>query len=99
MEKQHPNAFNYDSYSLPSAATHIRLIELLPSSSVATSESADHPLTKGYHELVDLARPQFERLLQATVDWNDRLWFRRVWTVQELCLCQDTVFVCGYRVA
>ncbi|KAJ4313499.1 hypothetical protein N0V84_009376 [Fusarium piperis] len=58
----------------------------------------DHPLTKGYHELVDLARPQFEDLLQATVDWNDRLWFRRVWTVQELCLCQDTVFVCGYKV-
>ncbi|KAH7258164.1 hypothetical protein MRS44_010318 [Fusarium solani] len=249
MEKQHLSAFDYDSYSLPSAATHIRLIELLPSSSATTSESADHrfsshlschltitpisepkaykavsytwgtpertcslnisgtnlpitpaldtalrhlrrryepivlwvdqicidqsnhaekadqvllmsdvytkaeqvliwlgpeadrsdelmnlwqevgqraldlgiqdyftrehlpllqdimkdpkfdhPLTQGYHELVDLARPQFEHLLQATVNWNDRFWFRRVWTVQELCLCQDTVFVCGYKV-
>ncbi|RSL80766.1 hypothetical protein CEP51_006330 [Fusarium floridanum] len=58
----------------------------------------DHPLTKGYHELVALAKPQFEDLIQATVDWNDRFWFRRVWTVQELCLCQDTVFVCGYKV-
>ncbi|EEU43081.1 uncharacterized protein NECHADRAFT_47029 [Fusarium vanettenii 77-13-4] len=244
MEKQHANTFDYDNYSLPSAATHIRLIELLPSSSVATSKSADHefsshlscnltitpifepkaykavsytwgtsertcsldisgtnlpitpaldtalrhlrrreepiilwvdqicidqsnhaekgdqvllmsdvytkaeqvlvwlgpeadrsdelmdlwqevgqlalnlgiqdyftreripllqdiikdpkfdhPLTQGYHELVDLARPRFEDLLQATVDWHDRFWFRRVWTVQELCLCQDTLFV------
>ena len=42
MEKQHPSDFDYDSYSLPSAATHIRLIELLPTSPATTSESADH---------------------------------------------------------
>ncbi|KAF4467596.1 heterokaryon incompatibility [Fusarium albosuccineum] len=64
---------------------------------IMNDPASDHPLAKRYHELVDSARPDFEDLLQAMIDWNDRFWFRRVWTVQEFCLCPNTVFVCGYK--
>lgn len=30
--------------------------------------------------------------------WVERSWFTRVWTIQEFCLCSDTVFACGYEV-
>lgn len=30
--------------------------------------------------------------------WEKRPWFTRVWTIQEFCLCSDTVFACGYKV-
>ncbi|KAK3489785.1 heterokaryon incompatibility protein [Neurospora crassa] len=30
--------------------------------------------------------------------WQKRPWFTRVWTIQEFCLCSDTIFACGYKV-
>lgn len=30
--------------------------------------------------------------------WVKRAWFTRVWTIQEFCLCSDTVLACGYKV-
>lgn len=30
--------------------------------------------------------------------WMKRSWFTRLWTIQEFCLCQDTMFACGYKV-
>ncbi|KAL0470143.1 heterokaryon incompatibility protein domain-containing protein [Neurospora intermedia] len=30
--------------------------------------------------------------------WVERTWFKRLWTIQEFCLCADTIFACGYKV-
>ncbi|KAL1604087.1 hypothetical protein SLS60_005679 [Paraconiothyrium brasiliense] len=69
-----------------------RLLEIMESRSV------DDRLTKPYHQLVDEARPRFENLLQTIVDLDQRPWFHRVWIVQEISLCPDTVFVCGQKI-
>ncbi|KAM5345486.1 hypothetical protein ACJ41O_011348 [Fusarium nematophilum] len=65
---------------------------------ISNNPLLDYPLTKPYHELVDLARPGFEGLLQEMIYWNERHWFHRVWVIQEVSLCRDTVFVCGHKV-
>ncbi|KAJ4345892.1 uncharacterized protein N0V89_012028 [Didymosphaeria variabile] len=69
-----------------------RLLEIMESRSV------DDPLTEPYHQLVDEARPRFEDLMQAIVDLDERPWFHRVWIVQEVSLCPDTVLVCGHKI-
>ncbi|KAI1869242.1 uncharacterized protein JN550_005872 [Neoarthrinium moseri] len=64
---------------------------------IMNSRSVDDPLTEPYHQIVDTARPQFEKLLQAIIDFDQRPWFHRVWIVQEVSLCPNTVFVCGHK--
>lgn len=50
----------------------------------------------------------FEKTLQTVIKlekrnkikkWYTRPWFTRIWTIQEFCLCEDTVFVCGSKIA
>ncbi|KAF5658716.1 het-6OR heterokaryon incompatibility (het-6OR allele) [Fusarium heterosporum] len=44
---------------------------------------------------VDIFAPLIKSL--ALKMWLERPYFSRVWTIQEFCLCADTVFVCGTK--
>lgn len=57
----------------------------------------------GQEEVQDL----FERSLRTVIKlqdkdklkkWYTRTWFMRIWTIQEFCLYEDTVFICGRRI-
>ncbi|KAF4983866.1 hypothetical protein FZEAL_807 [Fusarium zealandicum] len=74
--------------------TRERMLEL---QAVMADPLLEHALARPCHGLIDMASPWFEDLLHAIVHWNERPWFHRVWTVQELCLCSNTVFICGYK--
>lgn len=55
-------------------------------------------------DVVAFLRKAFEVLLElkrggSYKSWIKRPWFTRVWTIQEFCLCSDTLFACGYKVA
>ncbi|KAF2442025.1 HET-domain-containing protein [Karstenula rhodostoma CBS 690.94] len=60
---------------------------------VMDNRYVDDSLAEPYHQLVDETRPRFEDLMQAMVDLDQRPWFHRVWIVQEVSLCPDTLFV------
>lgn len=55
------------------------------------------PKTAEYQALLKTAAADFVPLIAREVlrHWFARPWFTRAWIVQELCLCPDTVFVCG----
>jgi hypothetical protein len=44
---------------------------------------------------LDEVPSKYQDYLGAMVSWLERPWFKRVWVVQEFCLCEDTIFVCG----
>ncbi|KAK3392294.1 heterokaryon incompatibility protein [Sordaria brevicollis] len=55
-------------------------------------------------DVVVFLRKAFDVLLKLKREgsykhWIKRPWFTRVWTIQEFCLCADTLFACGYKVA
>lgn len=49
--------------------------------------------------MMDRARGRYTPLLihGEFKAWLERKWFERVWTVQEFCMCEEAVFVCGER--
>ncbi|OAG08698.1 HET-domain-containing protein [Paraphaeosphaeria sporulosa] len=64
---------------------------------VLDNHPVDDPLSEPYRQLVDETRLRFEDLMQAMADFDERPWFHRLWVVQEVSLCPDTVFVCGTK--
>ncbi|KAF9735708.1 hypothetical protein PMIN06_006763 [Paraphaeosphaeria minitans] len=65
---------------------------------ILDNRSVDDPLSETYRRLVDETRFRFEDLMQAMADFDERPWFHRLWVVQEVSLCPDTVFVCGNKI-
>ncbi|KAJ9412711.1 heterokaryon incompatibility protein-domain-containing protein [Fusarium oxysporum] len=63
---------------------------------VINADPAD-PLTIEFQALFEKGRSIYRDSLDAIIAWFQRPWFKRVWVVQEFCLCPDTVFVCGKR--
>ncbi|KAK4112503.1 HET-domain-containing protein [Canariomyces notabilis] len=57
------------------------------------------PKTAEFQKLVRLAAEKLAPLItrQTLRHWLARPWFGRAWTVQEFCLCANTVFVCGSK--
>ncbi|KAF4837539.1 Heterokaryon incompatibility protein 6, OR allele [Colletotrichum siamense] len=62
------------------------------------NRNSEDELTRRFQALIAKALPMVTELLQAVIAWNERLWFGRVWIIQEQALCPDTVFVCGSKV-
>ncbi|KAJ0130175.1 Uncharacterized protein HZ326_26723 [Fusarium oxysporum f. sp. albedinis] len=63
---------------------------------VINADPAD-PLTIEFQALFEKSRCIYRDSLDAIIAWFQRPWFKRVWVVQEFCLCPDTVFVCGKK--
>jgi hypothetical protein len=61
---------------------------------VINADPAD-PLTIKFQTLFETSRCMYRDCLDPIISWFQRPWFKRVWVVQEFCLCADTVFVCG----
>ncbi|KAK3304851.1 heterokaryon incompatibility protein-domain-containing protein [Chaetomium strumarium] len=69
-------------------------------SRIINNNDPDDPKTAQFHN--KLLRSGAETLApliarQTLRHWFARSWFRRAWTVQEFCLCANTVFVCGTK--
>lgn len=60
-------------------------------------DDEDAVFARKYWELAGDVKESFEALIEVTVEMDERPWFHRVWTVQELALCADTVFICGSK--
>ncbi|KAL5592487.1 hypothetical protein FOBRF1_013513 [Fusarium oxysporum] len=63
---------------------------------VINADPAD-PLTIEFQALFEKSRCIYRDSLDAIIAWFQRPWFKRVWVVQEFCLCPDTIFVCGKK--
>jgi hypothetical protein len=53
------------------------------------------PKTIAFHDICAKMGPLFD--LKALAAWYKRAWFTRVWIVQEFCLRENTVFICGEK--
>ncbi len=64
------------------------------------SDSLD-PKTTEFRTLLRDGAEVFAPLITGRVlqRWFSRPWFERAWTVQEFCLCANTVFICGTKIA
>lgn len=75
-------------------------VEKLPILAKMVADSDPDPkdaLTRRYQALLRRAVGVFLPLIRddSMWKWFCRPWFGRAWVVQEFCLCEDTVFVCG----
>lgn len=61
------------------------------------NKDPDDELTREIQALLEKSRPIFDSLIEAMLAWDKRLWFSRVWIVQEVSLCANSVFVCGHK--
>ncbi|SPJ84141.1 related to HET-6OR heterokaryon incompatibility protein (het-6OR allele) [Fusarium torulosum] len=66
---------------------------------IATNENPADEVTRNFQALfadtVDIFAPLLKKMVLR--NWFGRPYFTRAWIVQELCLCTDTVFVCGTK--
>ncbi|KAL2753514.1 hypothetical protein ACRALDRAFT_2139917 [Sodiomyces alcalophilus JCM 7366] len=62
------------------------------------NQDPDDELTRDIQTLLERSRPVFESVLEAMVAWDKRPWFSRVWIVQEVSLCANSVLACGHKV-
>jgi hypothetical protein len=83
---------NARDIGLESFYTEERLPQLQPI--IINADPAD-PLTIEFQTLFEKSRCMYKDCLDAIVAWFQRPWFKRVWVVQEFCLCADTIYVCG----
>ncbi|KAK4223393.1 heterokaryon incompatibility protein 6, OR allele [Podospora fimiseda] len=51
--------------------------------------------TEFQSKVIGKALEKFPPILKEMDKWFQRGWFGRAWTVQEFCLCKETLFVCG----
>ncbi|KAJ4179443.1 hypothetical protein NW755_012528 [Fusarium falciforme] len=68
---------------------------------IMTNENPADEATKHFQPLIARTAGVFAPLLRERVlrNWFERAYFTRAWVVQEFCVCADTVFVCGAKVA
>ena len=66
---------------------------------ILNNEEPTDPKTIEYGALLKLGAETFAPLVQPQIfrHWFARPWFTRAWTVQEFCLCENTLFVCGTK--
>ncbi|KAH6842309.1 heterokaryon incompatibility protein-domain-containing protein, partial [Chaetomium sp. MPI-CAGE-AT-0009] len=68
-------------------------------SNILNNEEPTDPKTVGFQTLLRIGGETFAPLIKKEIlrHWFAREWFRRAWTIQEFCLCANTVFVCGTK--
>jgi hypothetical protein len=68
-------------------------------SRILNNEDPTDPKTIEYGALLKAGGEIFAPLVQQKIfrHWFARPWFTRAWTVQEFCLCENTIFVCGTK--
>ncbi|KAK1714507.1 heterokaryon incompatibility protein [Colletotrichum acutatum] len=64
---------------------------------IMRNENPEDPVTMQYQPLMAKAVAKFKLLLSEMIAWNERLWFTRVWIIQEQALGSDPFFLCGYK--
>ncbi|KXH68419.1 heterokaryon incompatibility protein [Colletotrichum salicis] len=64
---------------------------------IMRNENPEDPVTMQYQPLMAKAVAKLKTLLHEMVAWNERLWFTRVWVIQEQALGSDPFFLCGYK--
>jgi hypothetical protein len=66
---------------------------------ILNNEDPTDPKTIEYETLLKAGAETFAPLVQPEIfrHWFARPWFTRAWTVQEFCLCDNTLFVCGTK--
>ncbi|KAK0374398.1 heterokaryon incompatibility protein [Colletotrichum limetticola] len=64
---------------------------------IMRNENPEDPVTMQYQPLMAKAVAKFRPLLHEMIAWNERVWFTRVWIIQEQALGSDPFFLCGYK--
>ncbi|KAG7057444.1 heterokaryon incompatibility protein [Colletotrichum scovillei] len=64
---------------------------------IMRNENPEDPVTMQYQPLMAKAVAKFKPLLHEMIAWNERVWFTRVWIIQEQALGTDPFFLCGYK--
>ncbi|KAM5350266.1 hypothetical protein ACJ41O_006771 [Fusarium nematophilum] len=77
---------------LDSFYTKERIALLLP---IINNDNPADKTNMKFQALFDRSMTVIPSLMEPVKHWFERPWFKRVWVVQEFCLCAKTVFVCG----
>ncbi|KAF2007282.1 HET-domain-containing protein [Amniculicola lignicola CBS 123094] len=65
---------------------------------IINKENPEDPKTIEFHDILKRAVALIdEEVLVAMVKWHKRMWFTRVWVVQEFCLSDHATFICGLK--